>query len=293
MSLAGSLKQFQSERADAVTRNIQHARPSSTAPARTSTPVPSGGEKRKHDAAFVPATSTGTAREMMTYVIAAVKYLQERYPKAFTWDQVKSYLSLPIDVNETNIKQALVGNDRVMSTSERGKGRESFKYRPLHPVTNGEELRRYMATQDTARGVKVKELKDGWPDCAATIDRLESEGHIIVTRNNKDKTALLVYPDSPSYHVTNPIAGSQQVGKVDADFQNYWTKIKLPANENDIRSELERAHLTPTSAVKETKKVDTTKKKARRKEKANAKKTNVHMAGVFKDYTQLKRPGGA
>lgn len=301
MSLAGSLKQFHSERADTVNRNIGHVRPSSTGPARTSTPKPAatptssgGGEKRSHDTAFKPDESKVVGREMMTQVAAAISYLQGKSPEVITWERITSFLSLPQDLkkNEPNIKRALQTNPRAqyLGKSESGNGKESFKYRPLHPVTNGEELRKYLSTLDTAKGVPVRELKDGWTDCTGTIDRLENEGYILVSRNKKDNAPRIVWADSPSYHVANPVAGSQQVGKVDPDFVDYWCKIKLPANENDIRSELERAGLTPTSAVKEVKKVDNSKKNRKRVEKKNAKKTNVHMTGILKDYSNRK-PG--
>ncbi|KAK5132734.1 hypothetical protein LTR08_008700 [Meristemomyces frigidus] len=306
MSLAGSLKQFQSERADAVSRNIQHARPTTTAPSRTSTPkpppasAPAAPDKRSHDAAFAPALAAkneGVGREVMSHVVFTINFLHSHSPATLPWSRITSWLSLPQDLrrNLPFIKRALQTNDRAryVSAAESGTGQEGFVYRPLHPVTNGEELRGYLATLDTARGVSVKELKDGWPECAATIDLLESRGQILVARNKKDNAARLVWGDNASFHPpSNTNTNSTHhptdaVGKVDPDFVDFWCKIKLPPNDNDIRAELERAGLTPTSAVKEAKKIEA-KKGRKRAEKKNAKKTNVHMAGILKDYSGRK-----
>ena len=308
MSLAGSLKQFQSERADAVSRNIQHARPTTTittptttAPPRSSTSTPKPTEKRSHDAAYVPGPTVkneGVGREMMSHVVFTITFLRQNSPEIIPWSRITSWLSLPQDLkkNLPFIKRALQANERAtyLSASESGlgPGQDGFKYRPLHPVTNGEELREYLATMDSARGISVKELKDGWPDCASTLDLLESRGQILVSRK-KDNVAHLVWPDNASFHPPNThskpssSAITEAVGKVDPDFIDFWSKIKLPANDNDVRTELERAGLTPTSAVKEAKKVEL-KKGRKRAEKKNAKKTNVHMAGILKDYSGRK-----
>ncbi|WPH02228.1 Hypothetical protein R9X50_00508400 [Acrodontium crateriforme] len=299
MSLSASLHKYKSELADTAARNTQFSRPAANAPPRTSTPKPAtsgSGEKRGHDAAFPvapPAAGQTTApggRELMTQVYNAVNYLKDKNFQPITFDNLISYLSLPHDAqkNIPLIKRALQGHDRVdfVPKAQSGLGKDAFRYRSQHPVSNGEELLSYLARRETAKGINVKELKDGWPDCMPTIDRLEGEGHLLVIRNKKDNTPKTVWPDSPNYHLVNPhpTAGNRQVGKVDTDFVDFWHKTKVPSSENDIRTELERAGITPTSAVKEMRKSDNKKKERKRVVRRNGKTTNSHMLGILKEY---------
>jgi transcription initiation factor TFIIE subunit beta len=284
MSLQGSLAKFKSEYADATSRNVSQSRP--TAPARVSTPKPSTPApatvdltKRSHEVAF-PASSGGSGTELLSQVNYAVGYLKSKNPQALPFDELIRHMSLPLDAqkNIPHIRTALAGNERVqfISKSESGTGHDGFRYRPQHPVTNSEELKNYLARQITARGIPVKELKDGWPGCIPAIDALEKEGAILVTRLTKDNTPKMVWPDSPSYHV-----------HIDDDFREFWNKTKLPPTEGEIRSELEKAGLTPTSQVKEVKKLDNKKKDRKRpNRRGGMKTTNSHMAGILKDYNK-------
>lgn len=238
MSLSAQLAKFQKERADTVTRNIGHARPASSTPARVSTPQPAttaDTTKRSHDTAFA-ANSSGSGNELFAHVHHARNHLKSKSPALLTFDDIISYLSLPVDAekNIPRIKEALKGDERVefVPKSKSGNSKDCFKYRPLHPVTNAEELKEYLArrTTFTAAGVTVKALKDGWPDCVQAIDQLEKEGFVLATRHKKDNAPIRVYADSPSYHI-----------HIDDDFRDFWTKTKLPASETDLRNELERA----------------------------------------------------
>jgi transcription initiation factor TFIIE subunit beta len=226
----------------------------------------------------------------MTQVWTAVKYLKDKSPAIVPFDDVISYLSLPTDAakNIPLIRRALRESDRAtyISKAESGNGKESFKYRPLYPVTDAEELKDCLATlgQESAQGIPVKDLKDGWPDCTAHLDRLETEGFVLITRWKKDSTARTIYPDSPSYHILNPTSGLPQ--KVDADFVDVWSKTKLPGSEMEIRNELEKAGLTPTSQVREVRRTEGKKKEKRRVHRKGGKTTNAHMLGILKDYSR-------
>ena len=294
MSLNASLNKFRNELSDTAARNAQYARPSSTAPARTTTPKPTDS-KRSHDTAFSasqPASSTTAVghagSELLTQVWNAVKYLKEKETKPVPFDALIGYLSLPNDAqrNIPLIKRALQQNDRVtyLSKAESGIGKEAFKYRPLHPVTNGEELKEYLARQTTAQGIPVKDLRDGWPECLPTLSRLESEGYVLITRNKKDNTPRSVFPDSPNYHILHPATNLPQ--KVDADFVDQWAKTRLPASEAEIRTELEKAGLVPTSQVKEVVNRGGGRKEKRRVVRKGGKTTNQHMLGILKDYAK-------
>lgn len=294
MSLNASLNKFRSEMSDATSRNIAHSRPSSTAPARTSTPKPDANGKRTHNEAFPkPATATTDVNhaggsEILTHVVAAIKYLKDKDMKAVPFTNIIDYLSLANDQENMKplIRRALLHNNGVtyLSKTESGNGKESFKYKPKHPVTNAEELTAYLARLPQADGVEVKDLKDGWPDCADYLDELERAGSILVSRNKKDNTPKKVWTDSPSYHILN--SATQQPKKADDDFGEMWAKIKLPGSEMELRTELEKANLTPSSQVKEVRKVEAKRKEKRRINRKGGKTTNSHMMGILKDYSR-------
>ena len=292
MALNASLNKFKAEVADATTRNAAYSRPSSTAPARTSTPKPDPG-KRTHETAFSstltqPPPSTHGGSELLTQVWNAQKYLKEKDQKPVPFEQLIGYLSLPNDArkNIPLIKRALIQHDRMeyLPKTSSGNGKESFKYKPLHPVTNAEELTAYLARQPTAQGIPVRDLKDGWPDCAAHLDGLERAGSVLVTRIKKDNSPRMVWADSPSYHILN--SATQAPMKADADFVELWAKTKLPGSEAELRSELEKAGLTPSSQVKEVRRVEGGRREKRRVNRKGGKTTNNHMLGILKDYSR-------
>lgn len=290
MSLAASFNTYRKELSDTASRNVQHARPSSSFPARTSTPKPDDASKRSYSAAFPPpptAPAVGhTGTELLAQVHNAVHYLKDKNFRPVTFDDLIGYLSLPHDAQKKVplIKQALKGHDRTeyIPASLAPSGKESFKYRPIHPVTNAEELKVFLAAQPTAQGIFAKDLKDGWPDAFTALDELEKEGHVILTRMKKDNSPRMVWADAPDFHILNP--KTQLPEHVSQDFCDVWNKTKLPANENDTRSELEKAGLTPTSAVKEVVKADGGKKQRKKVVRKGGKTTNSHMQNVLKDY---------
>lgn len=295
MSLANSLSKFRSEISDAAARNAQYSRPPSnnSASRSSNSKGSSDNNKRAHDVAFAPAPTTvapagHAGTELLTQVFNAVKYLKDKESKLVTFDNLIGYLSLPNDAqkNIPLIKRALMQHERVdyISKAESGMGKEGFRYRPIHPVTNAEELKSYLAIQPTAQGIPVKDLKDGWPDCVPAIDQLEREGFLLVARNKKDNAPRTVWPDSPTYHILNSV--TQMPQKVDAEFVEVWAKTKLPASEIEIRNELERAGLVPTSQVKEVKRFEVKRKEKRRINRKGGKTTNSHMLGILKDYSK-------
>ncbi|KAK4909763.1 hypothetical protein LTR49_021496 [Elasticomyces elasticus] len=271
MSLNDSLRAFKSERADAVSRNIQSSRPAASTPTpRTSTPKPS-------DTLPNPSNNVPVSGEVMTYVLYAVDRLRASHPKPQVAADLLLNISLPLNlrgpVAEAKFKRALSGHfhAQIINAKSSPNGKESFKYRPLHPVMNGDELRDYLARLDSASGVSVKDLKDGWPDCIPTITLLESR----------------------AWHLTTPVdpknpGAAHKLMEISPDFLKIYSSFKLPPNGNDLIAELQGAGLVPTSAVKEVKSAGGKKKERKRVERRNAKKTNTHMAGVLKDYSKVK-----
>lgn len=213
----------------------------------------------------------------MSNVVTAVGYLKERFPSSYAFDEIIRYLSLDVDGQRRVplIKRAMIGHTELehIPKGSFGAVKESFKYRPKHPVTNEDELADYLARQPTFQGIQAKELKDGFPSAFEAIDRMEKEHRILVTRHKKDNTPKMVWADQTTFHQ-----------HVDSDFVDFWAKTKLPATETEIRSELEKAGLTPTSQVKETIKKGPLRKDRRRINRRGGKVTNTHMKNILKDY---------
>jgi len=210
----------------------------------------------------------------MTQVVYAVDYLKSK-DRPVTFSDIWNYLSIPQDQqqNKSYLRRALTSHPKVEFDPHGLQGQASFRFRPVHNVRSGDELKAYLQRQTTAAGISVKELRDGWPGAIAVIDDLEKQGELLVTRNKKDNVPKMVWPNDPSLSV-----------HVDDDFQTFWHKIKLPANPSDLRSELEKAGLTPTSQVKEIVKVSGAREKKRRINRKAGRSTNTHMAHILKEY---------
>lgn len=282
MSLAASMQKFKAEMSESAARNASSSRPNAPVPARTSTPQPSNKRPRDSPASVTtappPSARTGSAgAEIMTHMVYAIGYLKERFPAASTFPDILNFLSLPSDLQKHShlIKRALVDNPRIaiVPKHESPNGKESFRYQPTHPVTNSEELKTYLARQPTAAGIAVRELKDGWPNCVSEIDALAAKHEVLVVRQKKDNAPKTVYADSPTFYV-----------HMDSDFVDFWNRSKLPASEADLRLELEKANLTPTSQVKETMKGKVQKKEKRKVNRRGGKTTNLHMMGILREY---------
>jgi transcription initiation factor TFIIE subunit beta len=115
----------------------------------------------------VVGKGSSAGAEIMTHMVYAVQHLKDKFPVAITLSDILTYLSLPADLQKHAplIKRALVGHDRIslVDKHESPNGKESFRYNPIHPVTNAEEMKSYLARLPTAAGIPVRELKDGWP----------------------------------------------------------------------------------------------------------------------------------
>lgn len=140
-------------------------------------------------------------------------------------------------------------------------------------MRSAEELEAYLQRQTTAKGIDVKNLKDGWDAAIPEIDRMEANGQLLVLRNKKDNTPKYVWSNDPSLAL-----------HIDDDFKDYWNKIKLPANPDDMRLELEKAGLTPTSQVKEPVNPTGSREKKKRQSRKVGRTTNTHIQ--LKEYPQ-------
>lgn len=214
----------------------------------------------------------------MTHVVFAQDHLKEKFPSPVTFEDILAYLSLPVDLQKHKalIKRALQDHHRVTYIPKTSStDRDTFRYNPIHPVASTQDLLAYLQERPTVAGISVKELKDVWPDCVPELDKLEQQHKILIVRNKKDDTPRTIWADDPTLR-TQP----------DTDFVDFWARTRLPGTEGELRSELEKAHLTPTSQVKEIRKVDARKKEKRRVNRASGKVTNTHMRGILKDYSK-------
>ena len=214
----------------------------------------------------------------MTQITYAVEYLKTKGTPQ-TLADLLSYLSLQHreDSYKRAIAAILMKHEKVEYERKTDGAEGTFSFRPVHNIRSGDRLLGYLQSQPTAQGLSARELRDGWPDAEATIDELEKQGRLLVTRNRKDNHAKMVWPNDPSLRI-----------EIDDEFQNIWHKIKLPSADT-VADELKREGLIPANK-KGTKKV--TQKapdKKTKKPRKGGRTTNTHMQGVLRDYSHLRK----
>ena len=269
------------------------AAPASSAPS----PAPSSSvsskpenkdAKRKREPAaevYSQPAATGFGTDAFTQVTYVIEYLKNKdEPKTF--QEIIEYLSLmhAEQHRKTVIASILKKHPKIQwhpdpqlktQTWDSGK----FAHCPTLAVRSGQDLIAYLQKKPDAQGVKVSDLKDGWPDCESTINELEKSRKILVTRTKKDNHAKSVWPDDLSLH--HP---------VDAEFKDMWYKIELPSVDDLVRSLLDvgqkPASEDPAKRVKAMPKPKDKKRKAPRR---GGKATNTHMQHLLKDYAHMRR----
>ena len=230
-------------------------------------------------ASLYPNSTSAAGSDARTNVIYALDRLREKFPSPITFSDLMEYV-LPShkrnDEGQLNlIKHFLRVNSKVTYDPQN----DTYMFKPLHNIANEDDLLKFLQNQETALGINVRELKDGWPDAEDTINSLESQHRLLVTRNKKDNHARMVWADDPTLEAP-----------LDQEFKDIWTQVALPSVEDTIR-ELRRMNHKSTGeparqevAVKKEK----TKKKTRRGQKI----TNTHMDGLFRDYSNQRPKGG-
>ncbi|KAF2239237.1 putative transcription initiation factor TFIIE, beta subunit [Viridothelium virens] len=257
----------------------------------TSSPIPSSAPSSQNDlkrkrpdpppTTYAQTADPANGGNVMALAVYAVKYLKEK-EKALTFDDIYRFLSVPPQLNTDSVRRDLRNhlktNPRVDYIPKGFDGKGAFTYRPLHPVHSADELKGYLQARPTAQGISVKELKEGWSAVPTAIDELEAKGELLVTRNKKDGAPKHVWPDDPSL-----------AQHVEQEFRQLWHKMELPPNVSEMRAELERAGLTPTSQIKQPVAQKKQKEKKKRAPRSGGRTTNVHMTAVLKDYSNRKK----
>ncbi len=217
---------------------------------------------------------TGTGENVMTKVTYAVAYLKDKDTPQ-TLENLLLYLSLQWEGEEYKkmIATILITHEKVIYDRKNG----TFSFRPIHNIRSAEQLLRFLQSQPTAQGLKVRELRDGWQAAEDAIDELEAEGKLLVTRNKKDNHPTMVWPNDPSLAFN-----------IDDEFQQIWHKIKLP-EAGALADELEKEGLTPANKSRGIKVKPKQVEKKTKKPRKGGKTTNTHMMGVLRDYSHLKK----
>lgn len=221
---------------------------------------------------------TGTGKNIMTQVVYAIDYLKDKGTPQ-TLNDLLSYLS--IQHRDSDYKKAietiLKKHEKINYVCGNDGGEGTFSFRPFMNIRSKDSLLGHVQAQRTAQGISVKDLKDGWLGAEAAVDELDKEGKLLVTRNKKDNHAKMVWANDPSL-----------ISTIEPEFQSIWQKTRLPESKA-LADELERVGLTPADKNRNVKKVTKPEAKKTRKPRKGGKTTNTHMAGVFKDYSHLKK----
>ena len=227
---------------------------------------------------FSQPKDTGTGVHIITQVTYALDKLKEK-DVPWTWQRLGEYLSL--HGREKGYGQALKtilrNHEKVNYQKIDGNEKDLFSFRPIHDIRSADGLLRYLQSQPTAQALSVKDLKDGWHGALDTIDSLEKQGKLSVTRHKKDDSARFVWLNAPSL-----------VFSIDQEFKTMWQKIKLP-EPGALADELEREGLTPANKSRAVKVKPVKQEKKTKRARKGGKTTNTHMAGVLRDYSHLKK----
>ena len=261
--------------------------PSPSAASDSATPT----AKRKRDAApdvpFSQPQLTGYGAEVKTQMTFAVDYLKKK-GEAKTITDIIDHLSLRSysDEHKRELTDGLRGHPRVdwkpdTSLNEQTWKTGSYTHRPLIPgVKDATSLLAHLQRKTDASGVCVKDLKDGWPDCEDTLTLLERQHKVLVVRTKKDNFPRYVWADDSSLQ-----------HKVQPEFQVMWHRVPLPSLD-DMHRKLVNVGQKPTSEdPRKTAQGLGGKPKTQKKRagKRVGKATNVHMAHLMQDYSNLRR----
>ncbi|KAJ5679825.1 hypothetical protein N7462_008069 [Penicillium macrosclerotiorum] len=256
---------------------------SSQVPSSAPTPSSSGDVKKKRheaDIVYSQPANTGTGKDIMTQVLFAIEHMKTKgVPLKFA--DIISYLSLQHRANDAGYVQALRSilqmHEKVDYDPSGANGEGTFSFRPPHNVRNPEQLLQKLQSQNTAAGMSVRELREGWPNVEDAINQMEREGKLLVTRNKKDDHAKMVWANDPSL-----------IERFDDEFKQIWDKIKIP-DPNAVKEALEKAGIVPTNKNKVIKPRVKVEAKKTKKPRRSGKTTNTHMMGILRDYSHLKR----
>lgn len=260
--------------------------PSPSAASESTTPT----AKRKRDAApevWSQPQLTGYGSEVKTQMTFAVEYLKKKgEPKSAT--DVVDHLSLRTftEDHKRELVEGLRRHPRVEWRPDPNLTEQTWKtgkyvYRPIIlDVKDKTSLLAHLQKKTDASGVSVKDLKDGWPDCEDALTDLERQHKVLVVRTKKDNFPRFVWANDPSLH-----------HDVEHEFQVMWQRVPIPSLD-DMHRKLVAVGQKPTSEDPRKAVQNGPAKPKQQKKRAGkriGKATNVHMAHLMQDYSNLRR----
>jgi transcription initiation factor TFIIE subunit beta len=219
--------------------------------------------------------------ELVSQVQFATDYLKGKRGKDISFKAIINYLSL-----QHSDKHVIQTFQRALQTAAAKirynpaglDGLGSYKYLPvIEDVTNPDQLKAYLQKKSDSVGVKIDDIKDGWPDCSNTIENMEHKHELLVLRDRR-KALKTLWQDDPTLNCP-----------VQPDFKIAWHDIKIPPNPDELRAKLEAAGLKPTSAPRSGLRASAPKQKKPRASKRTTKVTNTHMLGKLKDFSHKRQ----
>jgi transcription initiation factor TFIIE subunit beta len=222
--------------------------------------------------------ATGTGTDVRTKVLFAIDSLKAKSPASIpTATLIADNIRGPEQTPElvARFKQFLNANEKVSYNKET----DSYSFRPIHDIFNADDLIGFLQSQNTALGLNVRDLKDGWNDVEKTIDQLENEKSLIVVRNKKDNHAKMVWADDPTLNAP-----------MDQEFVKLWDEISMPDGGHDavVKALKQRGMTSADSGMAPTAKVVKQENK-KKKRTRTGRVTNTHMQGILRDYSHMKR----
>jgi transcription initiation factor TFIIE subunit beta len=272
-------------------------------------PEPPVKQEQKPSLKSIPSVATMLERPRLTgqSTIANLRhahdYLKERR-KPLPFKDIASYLSLQHAPTEVQVGfRALLRADPKVSF-----GNGLFSYKPTLPFADSEGMRAYMRVQPFAGGVRVDDVKDGWPACADELDRMTRDHEALLLRDRRG-LARAAHADEPELW---PPAPEDDDGRADVESELEsrtdaastpnaggatssapapittvaWKEVKLPRTPEDMRAKLQYAGLRTTTAAKEKNRGPAKKVAKKKVNKRGGRTTNIHIQHLLKDYSK-------
>lgn len=206
------------------------------------------------------------ASHLSTNLHLAVE-LVKNSEKPVTLEKLKRRLNTS-DISKLLV--ALENTDRIKYNAEK----RTLEYVSVHNIKNGNDLVAFLRGQEIFKGISVKELKDGWPNCSSAINELERKSKVLILRAKKDNL--------PKYVWTN--YRELALGAIDEEFITMWNNVKLPSP-SELPIKLNERGIKPTSVDPNTlKKANVARMQKKQKKPRKGKITNTHMKGILRDY---------
>lgn len=205
---------------------------------------------------------------LATQLHLAVEFIKHE-DKPVSIKELRDHLQ-SVDITETLIP-LLKDVDRIRYNPDI----HLFEYASLHDIKSSESLLAFLNEQGTFKGIPVKELKDGWPNCLKSISELEQEDKILVLRTKKENAPRLIW-----------INKGGNLNLIDDEFKTMWNQVRIPEQDELYKSLIEQS-LKPTGADPNIIKRRPNSEEKKQKKVRRGKITNTHMKGILKDYSQL------